>query len=277
MKLNYRNIVIVSVLLGLIILAPAFAGGSKDQGAGSAQLVKVGIVGEHNEQWEHLVTMLAKEGVTVQLIKFGDYILPNQALADGDIDLNAFQHYAFLNNQIRDKGYKLSPIGDTIIAPLGLYSSKIKSLSELKTGDKIAIPNDPTNGGRSLKVLETAGLIKVNPNAGYVPEVSDITENRLGIQFVQVEAAQTASLLPDVAAAIINGSHAVDHGLNPVRDSIYLESQDSGSGNPYVNIIAARTADKDNPLYKKVVDAYHTDEIKKIIETVFKGAYLPAF
>jgi D-methionine transport system substrate-binding protein len=276
MKANFGKI-IIPVLLGLLIAGPVFAAGGKDTGAEKTAVVKVGIVGEHNEQWEYIVTMLAKEGITIQLVKFGDYIMPNQALADGEIDLNAFQHYAFLNNQIRDKGYKLSPIGDTIIAPLGLYSAKIKSLAELKSGDKIAIPNDPTNGGRSLKVLETAGLIKVDPKAGYVPEVSDITENRLNIQFIQVEAAQTAGLLPDVAAAIINGSHATDHGLVPTRDSVYLETQTAGSDNPYVNIIAARTSEKDNPVYKKIVDAYHSAEVKKIIETVFNGIYVPAW
>ena len=267
----------ISVLVfGILAVSPVFATGSRDRGT-NAQVIKVGVVGEHNEQWEHLVTMLAKEGIAIELVKFGDYVMPNQALADGDIDLNAFQHYAFLENQVRDRGYRLSAIGDTIIAPLGLYSTRIRSISELRNGDRIAIPNDATNGGRSLKILETAGLIKVDPSKGFLPEVADITENRLNIQFIEVEASQTAGLLPDVAAAIINGSHAVDHGLNPSRDSIYLESQSQGSGNPYINIIAARTADKDNPVYKRIVDAYHTDEIKNIIETVFQGAYLPAW
>jgi len=269
--------ILIPVLLGLLIIAPVFAGGGKEAGEGKGTVIKVGLVGEHNEQWEHIVTMLAKEGINLQLVKFADYTIPNQALADGEIDLNAFQHYAFLNNQIREKGYKLSPIGDTIIAPLGLYSVKIKSIRELKNGDKIAIPSDPTNGGRSLKVLETAGLIKVDPKAGYVPEVADIIENRLNIQFIQVEASQTAGLLPDVAVAIINGGHATDHGLNPTKDSIYLETQSVGSNNPYVNIIVARTAEKDNPVYKKVVDAYHSAEVRKIIETVFNGIYVPAW
>ena len=261
-------------LLGLLVLTPAFGKGAGDK---PAQVVKVGVVGENNEQWKPIIDKFAKEGIAIQIVVFGDYTMPNQALADGDIDLNSFQHYAFLNNQIRDKGYKLTPIADTFIAPLGLYSRKVKSLSELRNGDRIAIPSDATNGGRSLKVLESAGLIKVDPAKGYVPEVADIVENRLNLQFVQVEAAQTAGLLPDVAAAIINGAHALDHGLNPVRDSIYLETQSQGSGNPYVNILVARTADKDNPLYKRVADAYQTDEVRKIIETVYKGAYMPAF
>jgi D-methionine transport system substrate-binding protein len=273
-KRNFWKILVPALLLGLVLLAPVFAGGGKDK---DAQVIKIGVVGENKEQWKPIIANLAKEGITVQLIIFGDYVMPNQALADGDIDLNAFQHYAFLNNQIASKGYKISAICDTFISPLGLYSRKIKSLGEIKNGDKIAIPSDPTNGGRSLKILETAGLIKVDPAKGFVPELSDITENRLNIQFVQVEASQTAGLLPDVTAAIINGDHALDHNLNPGRDSIFLETQSQGSGNPYVNIIAARTADKDNPLYKKIVDAYHSNEVRQVFETVYKGVYVPAW
>ena len=274
MKLRFLKIAFSLFLLGLLVLPAVFAGGGKDKGG---QVVKIGVVGENNEQWKPIIESFAKENVTIQIVVFGDYTIPNQALDDGDIDLNSFQHYAFLNNQIRDKGYKLTPIADTFIAPLGLYSRRVKSLSELKSGDRIAIPSDATNGGRSLKVLESAGLIKVDPGKGYVPEVADIIENPRNLQFLQVEASQTAGLLPDVAAAIINGAHALDHGLNPMRDSIYLETQTPGSGNPYVNILVARTADKDNPLYKRIAAAYHTDEVRKIIETVYKGAYMPAF
>ena len=276
MKSSFWKITVSVLLLGLIVMLPVFAAPGSDKAAAN-KVIKVGVVGENNEMWKPVIASLAKEGITVQIVVFGDYTIPNQALADGDIDLNSFQHYAFLNNQIKNKGYKLTPIGDTFIAPLGLYSKKIKSINELKNGDMIAIPSDATNGGRSLKVLEAAGLIKVNPAKGFVPEVADITENRLNIKFMQVEAAQTAGLLPDVAAAIINGAHALDHGFNPSRDSIYLETQGKGSNNPYVNILVARTADKDNPLYKKVVDAYHSDEVKKIFETHFRGAYVAAW
>ena len=239
--------------------------------------IKLGVVGENNEQWEPVIEELAKENITLELVKFADYSLPNQALADGEIDLNAFQHYAYLNNEIADKGLDLTVIGETIIAPLGLYSDKISDVSELKDGDKIAIPNDATNGGRSLKVLETAGLIKVDPEAGYTPTLSDITENPLNIEFIEVEAANTPSLLPDVAAAIINGGHAVDNGLFPQEDAIYLETVQEGSDNPYINVIAARTADKDNELYKKVVDTYRSDAVAEVIKEVYKGAYIPTW
>jgi D-methionine transport system substrate-binding protein len=276
MKAKFWRITIPALLLGFLVLLPAFAGGGRDR-ARDPNVVRVGIVGEHNQQWEHLVTMLAREGITIQLIRFGDYIMPNQALADGDIDLNAFQHYAFLNNQIRERGFRLSPIGDTIIAPLGLYSRRYNSISEFRQGDRIAIPSDPTNGGRSLKLLETAGLIRVDPGVGYMPVVADITENRLGLQFFHIEAANTARMLPDVAAAIINGSHAVDNGLNPSRDAIFLERQTAGSDNPFINVIAARTEDINNPVFRRIVEAYQSDEIRELIERVFEGVYLPAF
>jgi len=247
------------------------------QDASTERVVKIGVVGENNEVWTPVTEALKKEGVRIELVKFGEYVLPNRALEDGEIDLNAFQHYAYLNNEINTKGYKLSPIGETLLAPLGLYSRKVKSVSEIKAGDKIAIPNDLVNEGRALRVLEKAGLIKIPEAAGPTPALTDITDNPLKLEFVEVEAAQTPRLLPDVAASIINGGHAVDAGLNPERDSIALERQSEGGQNPYINIIAARTVDKDNPLYQRIVQEYHTDAVRTVIQTVYKGAYIPAF
>lgn len=237
-------------------------------------VVKLGVVGEANEAWQPVIKKLAEDNITLEIVSFSDYTLPNQALDDGDIDLNSFQHYAFLNNDIEKNGYKLTAIGETIIAPLGLYSQKIKDISELKDGDSIAIPSDTTNGGRALKVLESAGLIKVDPHAGYTPFVTDITENPLNLQFIEVEASLTPSLLPDVAAAIINGGHAVDNGLVPSEDAIYLEKVEEGIDNPYINVIVARTDDKDNEIYKKVVEYYQTDEVAAIIKEQYKGSYI---
>ncbi|PWM23230.1 MAG: metal ABC transporter substrate-binding protein [Oscillospiraceae bacterium] len=257
--------------------APAASGSESSQAQAEPVVVKLGVVGENNEWWTPAIEAMKEQGVEIELVKFSDYTLPNQALADGEIDLNSFQHYAFLENQIADKGYELTPICNTIIAPLGLYSDKISSIDELKDGDSIAIPSDATNGGRALKILESAGLITVDPAAGYVPEVKDIIENPKNIQFIEVEAAQTPSLLPDVAAAIINGAHAVDHGLNPTDDSIYLEQVQEGSDNPYINILVARTADKDNEIYQQIIKAFQTEETKQVINETYKGAYLPAW
>ena len=134
--------------------APAASGSESSQAQAEPVVVKLGVVGENNEWWTPAIEAMKEKGVEIELVKFSDYTLPNQALADGEIDLNSFQHYAFLENQIADKGYELTPICNTIIAPLGLYSDKIESIDELKDGDSIAIPSDATNGGRALKILE---------------------------------------------------------------------------------------------------------------------------
>ncbi len=250
---------------------------SSETDKGEEVVIKLGVVGENNEQWDPVIEKLAEDNIKLELIKFADYSLPNRALNDGEIDLNAFQHYAYLNKDVESNGYKIEAIGETLVAPLGVFSNKIKDLSELKDGDTIAIPNDATNGGRALKVLEAAGVIKVDPAAGYTPTLNDITENPKNIKFEEVEAANTASLLPDVAAALINGGHAIDNGLNPKTDSIYLEKVEGGSENPYINVIVARTEDKDNENYKKVVEYFRTPEVAQKIEEVYKGAYLPTW
>lgn len=239
--------------------------------------LKMGVVGSNNEYWTPVIEKLAAEGITLELVVFTDYALPNRALNDGELDLNSFQHYAYLDKEVADMNYEIEALGNTIIAPLGIYSKKITSLDELKDGDKIAVPQDATNGGRSLKILEAAGLIKVDPAAGYTPEVKDITENKLNLEIIQVEASQTASLLPDVAAGFINGAHAVDNGYNPSKDAIYVETVVEGSDNPYINIIAVRSADKTNPDYLKVLEAFQTEEVAEVLTTVYKGAYAPAW
>lgn len=263
------------VLSGTLLLALAGCGAGQDEEEN--KLVKVGVVGENTQQWEPVIKSLAEEGITLEIVTFADYTQPNQALADKEIDLNSFQHYAYLDQDAKDRGLDLSVIGETLIAPLGIYSKKIKSVDELKDGDSIAIPSDATNGGRSLKVLESAGVIKVDEAAGYTPTLDDITENPKNIKFVEVEAAQTPRLLDDVVAAFINGGHAVDAGFIPKSDAIYLEKTNEGGENPYINVIVARTEDKDNEVYKKVVDAYRTDEVAKVIEEQYKGSYLPTW
>ena len=265
-------------------LALSFTACSEKPAGGSSQqdgktVVKIGVVGENSETWDVVKEALAKENIEIQLVKFSDYSLPNQALADGEIDLNSFQHYAFLNKELEEKNLELTAIGETIIAPLGIYSVNVKEVSQVKEGDKVAIPSDATNGGRALKLLESAGLLKMDPEVGYLGTKADIVENPLNLDIYEVEAAQTPSLLPDVAIAVINGGHAVDAGLIPAQDAIFLESTDSSEteNNPFINVIVARTADKDNEVYKKVVDAYHTDAVAKVIEETYKGSYLPAW
>lgn len=252
------------------------ADGGDGGDTGTVTEVTVGVVGSNNEQWDTVNELLAKDNIKVKLIEFSEYKLPNAALDNGEIDLNAFQHKAYLEKEIADLGYDISILGDTILAPLSLYSNYITDIQELKEGDKIAVPSDPTNEGRCFKILESAGVIEVDPAAGYIPEIKDITSNPLNLEFVEVEAANTASLLPDVTAAFVNGAHAVDNGLK-VADAVYTEQVEAGSDNPYINIIACRAEDVNNEVYQKVLAAYQSDETAQAILDVYQGAYIPAW
>lgn len=244
---------------------------------GSNTTVKVGVIGDNIDMWVPITENLAKQGITIELIKFSDYSLPNQALADGEIDINAFQHYAYFENEKTDKGFDLTAIGETFLSPMCIYSNSITDVSQLTENAKISLPNDASNQGRALKVLETAGVITIDPAVGFSPTLKDITENPKNIEFVEVDAAQLCSLLPDVDAAVINANYALDNGFIPAEDAIFLDKPVKDVENPFINIIAARTVDKDNEIYKKVVEAYNSDEVIEVFNTAYKGAYLPAW
>lgn len=238
--------------------------------------VKIGVVGEEQEVWEYVVDKLAEEDISVELVKFTDYAQPNNALAEGEIELNSFQHKLFLESYNEDSGTDLVPIADTVIAPLGIYSDSLSSVEELKENDAVAIPNDVTNGGRALLLLQTAGLIEVDPEAGVTPTVNDITSNPLNLDIQELDAAQTARALQDVAVSVINSGMAVDAGFVPKEDAIFLEPVDEQS-DPYVNIIVARAEDADNELYQSIVDAYQSDDTIEVIEETSKGSSVPAW
>ena len=272
------NILTIALIIIFAIISCQEGRDSSSSASYSNKVIKVGFAGDSDYQiWNPIVSNLAKEGITVELVTFADYTIPNQALNDGEIDLNAFQHYAYFNDEVSNKGYKLTAIANTYISAMNIYSKKIKSVSEVKKGDKVAIPNDPTNGGRALKVLEAAGLIKVKPEAGDTPSVSDIIDNPLNLDIITVDAGGIYSLLPDVACAVINGNYAIDFGLNPGSDYIFKDDPAIYSGNSFVNLIAARTKDKDNELYKKVVAAYQSETVEEIYANNFKGSYLPTW
>lgn len=257
-------------------------GGSSDKGAADGDgitTVRVGVVGEYNDQWDVINELLEPEKIQVELVKFTDYAAPNRALNDGEIDLNAFQTKTFLDNEVQQKGYDITDIGDTIIAPISIYNNKekISSIEDIKDGDTIAIPSDLTNGGRALKLLEAAGLIECDPEQGFVPTKADIVKYNVQIDIKEAESATLANLLPDCAAAIINGGNAFTAGLNPNADAIFTENVDpnvNAQVPQLVNVIAARTEDADNEVYKKIVDAYHTPEVKASIEKSYQNAFL---
>ncbi|MDD2591299.1 MAG: MetQ/NlpA family ABC transporter substrate-binding protein [Erysipelotrichaceae bacterium] len=270
---------IVVLLLTLVLSLSLFAC-SNEEPETEPVVVKVGTVGEYNEYWKPVIALFAEEGVTIELVKFTEYSLPNAALADGDIDMNAFQHYAYLNKEISEVGYELSVICETIVAPLGLYSENITDVSEIKENDTIAIPSDATNGGRALKLLESAGLITVDPEVGYLGVKADIIENPLNLDIVEVDASLTASLLPDVAAAIINGGVAISAGLHKTDQLIFVESIDP-QANPNVanliNVLVVRNEDVDNELYNRIADAFQSDAVAEVIHQEYPGVILPAW
>ena len=244
-----------------------------------ADTIKIGVVGEKNEVWEEVIKRYEEgTGKKAELVKFSDYTQPNEALASGDIDVNSFQHYKFLAEYNDAQGEeKLVAIADTMLAPLGYYSNQIKSLDELEDGDRVAIPNDPSNGPRALFLLQAAGLIKVNGNPGEAITLDDITENPKNLEFIEMDAAQTARALDDVKVAAVNDNYALDSGLSPNEDAIFLEDPENPDAKIYVNVIAARAEDKDNEAYKELVKYYQTDETKKDYDTYTNGAWIASW
>lgn len=286
MKKNWKKLIAVTLTATSVLALTACGGEEKNESKSNAEgeptVVKVGVVGEYNAQWDTVNELLADDGIQVELVKFTDYAIPNRALSDGEIDLNAFQHKAFLENDMKQKGYELTEIGDTLIAPLAIYNNKekISSIEDIKDGDTIAIPSDLTNGGRALKLLEKAGLIVCDPTKGVIPTKTDVIEYKTKIEIIEAESATLANILPDCAAAIINGGNALTAGLNSTEDAIFVEDvnpETNKAVSQLINVIAARTEDKDNEVYKKVVEAYQTEEVKKTIDENYKGAFICAW
>jgi len=240
------------------------------------ETVRLGVVGENNEAWESVRDRLADEGINLEIVTFSDYQTPNTALADGDIELNAFQTLIFLDDFNDDTGNDLTPIGYTTLNPLGIYSEYVEDVSDIQEGDTIVIPNDASNEGRALILLQSAGLLEVDPEAGNHPVVDDITSNPLNLDIVTVAGNQTARSLTDAAAAVINVGMAIDAGLIPSQDAIFLEPVNEDS-EPYINAIVVRSEDVDNDIYQKIVDTYQTDETAEIIAETTQNSSIPVW
>lgn len=273
---------IFALALAIALLALALTGcGSRDNGSaadGDTVTVKLGVVGAiYDDIWKPAQEALKAEGINLEIVQFSDYVTPNNALANGEIDLNAFQHRIYLQGEIANYGYEIQNIGNTFIAPMSLFSSKISSVSELKDGDIIAIPDDLTNGGRALKVLESAGIITLNPAAGFNPTLDDIQTYNIGVTIKELKANVIVSALPDVTAAIVNNNYALDFGLS-ASDAIFAD--DRLDIEDYWNLIAARTADLSDPdkveIFRKVVEAYQSDATLEVFNTECRGFYTPA-
>ena len=228
----------------------------------------------HAEILEIVKPLLAKEGIDLQIVEFSDYVQPNLAVNDKELDANFFQHIPYLDNFVAEhKDVKLKNAGGVHIEPMGIYSKKIKKLDELKDGAVVAIPNDPTNGGRSLMLLAKANIIKLKDGVTITATVQDIVDNPKNIKFQEVEAAQVPRTLDDVDAAVINTNFAMQVPLIPTKDALFMEDSTS----PYVNIVAVRDGDENRPEIQKLIKALHSKEVKDFIESKYKGSIVPAF
>ena len=242
----------------------------------AGETLKIGVTaGPHMEILEHLKPIAKEQGLTLRIIEFNDFILPNRALAEGDLDANCYQHQPFLDEQVRDRGYKLVSAGKTILLPLGVYtkSKNIQSLADLKPKAKVAIPNDPTNGGRALLLLAKEGVITLKPHAGITPSRLDIASNPKKLKFIELEAPQIPRSLDDVDIGIINTDWALLAGLDPEKNTIAHEGTDS----PYANIVVVRTEKKDSATVKEFLAIYQTEATKIFIKEKFGNAIIPAW
>ena len=227
----------------------------------------------HAEILEFVKPALAKEGVDLKVKVFTDYVQPNVQVAEKRLDANFFQHQPYLDEFNKAKGTHLVSVAGVHLEPLGAYSNKLKKLDELPSGATVVIPNDATNGGRALLLLDKAGVIKLKDNTNILSTVKDITGNDKGLKFRELEAATIPRVLTQVDLALINTNYALEAKLDPSKDALVIEGNDS----PYLNILVTREDNKDSDAVKKLVAALHTPEVKKFIEEKYKGAVKPAF
>lgn len=277
-----KLVLILSALL-LVVFAAGCGGGDKkpaSSGApassgGAKVTLKVGASPvPHAEILEQIKPVLAKQNIELKIVEFSDYVQPNLALNDKELDANFFQHEPYLLNFISEhKNLKLKNAGGVHVEPMGVYSKKLKKLDELKDGDTVAIPNDPTNGGRALLLLDKADIIDLKDGLGVKATVQDIKENKKHLQFKEIEAAQLPRSLDDVTIAVINTNFAMQASLNPTKDSLFIEDKTS----PYSNIVAVREGDEKRPEIQALLKALQSKEVKEFIEKKYGGAIVPAF
>lgn len=257
---------LTAALMGLALAGPVSA---------ETTPIKVGIAGGEDEAvWAVAKAEAAKKGLTLELVVFNDYTQPNEALQQGEIDANAFQHQPYLDSQIAAHGYTITPVGLTAVWPIGLYSKTYDSVADIPDGAVIGVPNDPSNGGRALNVLADQGLIKLKEGAGILATAADIVENPKNLDIKELDAGVVGRAIDDLDAAVVNTDWALKSGLNPETDRI---AQEAVKDNPYNNFIAVRTDRKDEPWVKDLVAAYQNDAVKAEFDKVYKGTGVTAW
>lgn len=263
---------IISVLLtGVLALGLIGCGSKSDE-----KTIKIGVTPvPHKEIVENIIPQLEKEGYKVEVVEFTDYVTPNEALADGKIDANYFQHIAYLNETNKSKNLDLTYTAEIHLEPIALYSKKYKNVSEIANGSTIAIPNDPSNEARALRLLEAQGLIKLK--AGELITLVDITENTKNLKFKELDAAQLPRILDEVEGAIINGNYAIEAGLSPAKDSLVIEDKNAKAAEIYRNIVAVKKGNEKLAKIEALTKALTSEETKKFIEEKYNGAVIPSF
>ncbi|WP_427023700.1 MetQ/NlpA family ABC transporter substrate-binding protein [Aureimonas ureilytica] len=262
---------LLAATAAMLTLGVGFTGGR----AMAAESVKVGIMaGEDEEIWKVVAAEAAKNGLTVEPVVFSDYVQPNEALVNDEIQANAFQHQPYLDAQIQQHGYKIVPVGYTLVQPIGLYSRKHKDTAEIPEGAAIGIPNDPSNAGRALNLLQAQGLIKLREGAGILATAIDVESNPKNIQIRELDAGIVGRSIDDLDAGVVNTDWALKSGIDPDKERI---AQEPLENNPYRNFIAVREDEKDTPWVKTLVAAYQTDAVKDALAKWYKGTTLPAW
>lgn len=275
-----KNRTVTLIIVCLVTLSLVLAGcSSKPADANKPaekKSVKVGATAiPHAEILEFIKPKLAEKGIDMEIVVFNDYVQPNLATDKGEIDANYFQHTPYLETFCADHKLNLVSIGSVHIEPMGIYSTKVKAVEDFAKGGTIAIPNDPSNAGRALSVLESAGVIKLKEGVGIKGTVQDIVENPKELEIKMIDAAQLPRVLndPKIAGAVINTNYALEAGLNPTKDALYVESKDS----PYANIFVVKAERANDPVLKAIAKELNTEDVRKFIEEKYKGAVVPAF
>lgn len=238
--------------------------------AAEAPLRVGSTVGPYAQIMDYVAALAAKQGLPIKVIEFTDYALPNEAMKNGDIDVSMFQTRPYLDNAVKSRGYDIAPMEPAIIVPMGIYSHKIKSLSELKDGDTLAIPNDPSNGARGLLLMQRAGLITLKEGVNTTASVADITANPKHLKIRELDAAQVPRSLDDMAAAAVNMSYALPAGIDP-KTALIMEGTDT----PFSLIWTAPAKSKDDPRIRKLIGIYRSPEVKVYILATFNGSVIP--
>jgi len=274
----------LTLTLACIIFALSFTACTSNNDEDGVYTLRMGLVGDHQDHWRKAQELLLEQGINLEFVFFTDFMTPNRALNDGDIDINAFQHHQFFNNDTANNNYQLTAIGEMFYVPLNLFKNpaRISSLEDITDGMTIAVPSDAVNYGRALRFLEQAGLLALDTPEGILPTELDIVEFIVNINIITAESGMLAQILPDVDAAIINTINAFTAGLRPQTDSILQELVEGENRHNLTNLIAIRTEDYVNgghrmQLFETIVNTFRSDVIRQVILDVYQGALVPVF